>query len=414
MLMGVEMPMFTAIVARMADPEVQLAAYGSLVLPLSLLVEAPIIMLLAASTALAKDWRDYKKLRRFSIVAACVLTAVHAAIAFTPIYDLLAVHIIDVPPPVVEPGRLGLQIMTPWTGAIALRRFQQGILVRFERSGAIGWGTAVRLLVNAGVLGAGYAYGGLSGIAVGSLGLAAGVIAEAVFIGIYVQPVLREHLKPKPAVGEPLTRGAFIRFYIPLALTPALALAVQPVAAGAISRMPDAMTSLAAWPAVMGIVFVLRSVGFAYNEVVVALIGRPEGPRALKIFAGLIAAVTTVVLFAVVATPLSQAVFGGLLGLDPELVRISRIALAFAGLMPAYTVTLHLFQGILVYTRRTRGVIEATGLYLAIVTTVLTIGAAWDAFPGIYYAFVSLTIGALVQTAWMGRRSRAALQELDS
>jgi len=412
--MGIEMPMFTAVVARMANPEVQLAAYGSLVLPLSLLVEAPIIMLLAASTALAKDWHDYKKLRRFSLVAGGALTALHALIAFTPIYDLLAVHIIDVPASVVEPGRLGLRIMTPWTGAIALRRFQQGILVRFERSGVIGWGTAVRLLVNAGVLAAGYAFGGLPGIAVGSLGLAVGVVAEAVFIGICVQPVLREHLRPNPTVGEPLTRGAFFRFYVPLALTPALALAVQPVAAGAISRMPEAMTSLAAWPAVMGIVFVLRSVGFAYNEVVVALIGRPNGPRALKTFAFLIALGTSALLLAIVATPLAEVIFGRVLGLEPELVRISRIALAFACLMPAYTVTLHLFQGILVHTRRTRGVIEATGLYLVIVTGVLTAGVVWGVFPGIYYAFASLTCGALLQTAWMGRRSRQALRELTS
>ena len=414
MLMGLEMPMFTAVVARMADPEVHLAAYGSLVLPVSLMVEAPIIMLLAASTALAKDWRDYVKLRRFTLLSAGALTVVHAAIAFTPIFDVLAVQIIEIPAPVVEPARLGLRIMTPWTGAIALRRFQQGILVRFERSRAVGVGTGVRLIVNGAVLGIGYASGGLSGIAVGSLGLAAGVVAEDIFIGICVQPVLRERLKPTQASGEPLTRGAFLRFYVPLALTPALALAVQPVTAGAISRMPEAMTSLAAWPAVMGVVFVLRSVGFAYNEVVVALLGKPQGPPALKSFARLIAIGTTALLIAIAATPLAEIVFGEVLGLAPELVHVSRIALGCAGLMPAYTVVLHLFQGILVHTRRTRGVIEATSLYLVIVTGALVLGVQWQVIPGIYYGFLSLTTGALLQTAWMGWRSRAALRSLEA
>lgn len=412
MLMGVEMPLFTAVVARMANPEVQLAAYGSIVIPVALLVEAPIIMLLAASTALAKDWRDYRKLRRFTLVASGVLTAVHAAIAFTPIYDLLVVHAINVPAPVVEPGRIGLQIMTPWTAAIALRRFQQGILVRFERSRVVGIGTAVRLLVNAGVLLAGYLYGGFLGIAVGSAGLVAGVIAEAAFIGVCVQPVLREHLRPHPTIGEPLTRGAFIRFYIPLAMTPALALAVQPVTAAAISRMPEAMTSLAAWPGVIGMVFLLRSVGFAYNEVVVALIGRPHGAAALRRFAGLIMLGTTAVLVAIVATPLARILFGDLLGLEPELVRVSRIALGFAALMPAYTVAINVSQGILVHSRRTRGVIEATALYLVIVSTCLTVGVFWHRFPGIDYALVSLTAGGLVQAGWMGWRGRAALRTL--
>ena len=54
LLMGAELPLLSAVVARMADPEIHLSAYGSTVLPLSFMVEAPIIMLLSASTALSR------------------------------------------------------------------------------------------------------------------------------------------------------------------------------------------------------------------------------------------------------------------------------------------------------------------------------------------------------------------------
>ena len=53
LLMAVELPALSAVVARLANPEINLAAYGGIVFPVSLIIESPIIMLLSASTALS-------------------------------------------------------------------------------------------------------------------------------------------------------------------------------------------------------------------------------------------------------------------------------------------------------------------------------------------------------------------------
>ena len=45
--------------------------------------------------------------------------------------------------------------------------------------------------------------------------------------------------------------------------------------------MPEALSSLAAWPVVYGLVFLTRSLGMAFNEVVVALAGKPGGKKQL-------------------------------------------------------------------------------------------------------------------------------------
>lgn len=59
-LMALELPALSAVVARRPNPKINLVAYGGNVFPLVLIIEAPIIMLLAASTALSKDWKSYK------------------------------------------------------------------------------------------------------------------------------------------------------------------------------------------------------------------------------------------------------------------------------------------------------------------------------------------------------------------
>src|SRR5215510_16236273 len=88
-LMGLELPLVSAAMARMPHATVSLAAYGGVVFPLALLIESPILMLLTASTALAKDRRSYDVVRRFMFITAGSLTVLHALIAFTPLFDLV-------------------------------------------------------------------------------------------------------------------------------------------------------------------------------------------------------------------------------------------------------------------------------------------------------------------------------------
>ena len=75
LLMGMELPILSAVVARLVEPEINLAAYGGIVFPLALIIEAPIIMLLAASTALSKDWASYKKLYTYMMAAGGIFTS---------------------------------------------------------------------------------------------------------------------------------------------------------------------------------------------------------------------------------------------------------------------------------------------------------------------------------------------------
>jgi len=132
LLMGIEGPALSAVMARLAEPEINLAAYGGVVFPLCLIIEAPIIMLLAASTALSKNCDSYRWLHRFMMISGAILTAIHVFVAFTPIYYSVVRNWLAVPEEIVRPARIGLMIMTPWTWSIAYRRFQQGVMIRLD------------------------------------------------------------------------------------------------------------------------------------------------------------------------------------------------------------------------------------------------------------------------------------------
>jgi len=410
LLMGIELPLFTACVARMADPEVNLAAYGSLVFPIALVIEAPIMMLLAAATALASDWDSWHKVRRFMHAASAALTVLHVAVAFTPLFDLLARHVLGVPEEVLEPARLGLRIMTPWTWAIAYRRTHQGVLIRLEQGRPVVLGTCVRLAGNAAVYLLALALGRLGahplGIVVGTASVATGVTSEALFIGWCTRAALAERGLPEHPSGSPLTRASFLRFYLPLALTPLIALLAQPIGAAAMARMREPLASLAAWPAVHGLLFIVRSGGFAYNEVVLSLLGRPGAAKELRRFGLVLGGVSSLLLLVIASTPLARFWFGEVSGLSAELTALASSALLCAFLWPASQALQSWFQGALVHRRRTRSVTEAMGVFFLVTTAALYAGVRWSDWRGIQFAVLALMLGSLAQTGWLALKSR--------
>ncbi|MCU0488479.1 MAG: hypothetical protein MUE67_05970 [Anaerolineales bacterium] len=412
LLMSAETPALTAVMARLENPEVNLAAYGGVVFPLSLIIEAPIIMLLAASTALSKDQASYQRVRHFMTNTAALLTLLHILVAFTPLYEVVVVGILKVPADVVEPARIGLRIMTPWTASIAYRRFNQGVLIRFGRSRTVGVGTTIRLITDGLVLLVGYLLGNVPGIIVATCAVAAGVISEAIYSGIVLQPVLHGELQRATPVTPALSWKAFYAFYIPLAMTSLLTLLANPIGSAALSRMPEALASLAAWPVVGGLIFMLRSFGTAFNEVVVALLDEPHSMRNLRRFATWLALGTSLGLFLLTATPLANWYFVNISGVPEHLVQLSRSGLWLALPLPALTVLQSWFQGAILHDRRTRGITESVVVYILTSLIILGIGIGWGKITGLYFGLGSLTISTLTQTLWLWLRSRPAFAQI--
>ena len=403
--MGIESPTLTAFVARMAMPEINLAAWGSIIYPISLAVEGPIIMLLAASTALATDKKAYGKLFNYMIVMSLVLTTIHVLIAFTPLFYMVVSGLLNVPEPLLEPGRIGLQIMTPWTFMIAWRRLNQGVMIKYGNSRAVAYGTVIRLVTLVSILFLGITYTDWSGAKVGSVAVAISVSMEALFAHFTVQNILNKILPPS-SEAKPITLNSFTHFYLPLAMTPLMTLLIHPAGAAGMSRMPDTLASLASWPVVYGLIFLTRGLGFAFNEVVVSMAGRPSGKIQLQRFARMLALATMAILAVVALTPLGEIWFSGVSGLSSELTHLSSVTVMFAILMPGYQVYQSWYGGMLVHHHKTRGISEAVLVYVSMALFGLWLGTKLATFPGIYWTINVFVISGLCQTFFLRYRYR--------
>jgi len=406
--MGAEMPALSAVVARLPQPEIHLAAYGGIVFPIALIIESPVIMLLAASTALSKDWPSYRRIYRFMMLTGAVMTGLHILLAFTPLYDFVVNVLIQTPPEIVEPGRVGLRIMLPWTWCIAYRRFNQGVMIRFGYSQKVGIGTAIRLTTDLIVLLIGYRLG-LPGIVVGAGTVAAGVLSEAIYAGLAVRPVLRNDLKNAPIVEPALNLRTFLKFYVPLALTSLIQLIANPLGSMGLSRMPLALQSLAVWSVITGLIFMLRSMGIALNEVVVALLDEKNSSTNLYRFTLYLSGGATLFLLLVAATPLSDFWFSTVSALEPDLAQMARLGLWIALPLPALSALQSWYQGALLYGKNTGHITVSVVIYLLTSLVVLVVGILYQRTPGLYFGLAALTISVLTQTAWLWYTSRPVI-----
>ena len=412
LLMTTEMPTVNAIVARMAEAKLQLAAFG-VAFSLALAVESPVISQLTAGNALARDGNSFRLLRRFMFGLSAISTAIMLLLGFTPLFDLVVSRLVGVPPHIALKVRPVIWGLVLWPAAIAYRRFHQGVMIRYGYTRQVSYGTAVRLFSSVGVALAGLAWGRLDGAAAGGLALGAGVMAEAILIGFLSRPAVEkvENIL-LPGDEPPLTLRALLKFYSPLALTSIIMLSTAPLLNFGLARSANPVESLAAWPGVSGQLLVVRSFGFSLQEVVVALLNGPAAMKTLRRLVLMTSAGVLVLMLGIAFTSLAPWWQQKVAGLSAELTELAVPALQLAVLIPLTGVVQSWLRGILITGQETGVIAQATVINLLILMVVLVVGMKLELLPGASLAAVALTLAQLVETVWLWLRARPARQQI--
>ncbi len=417
LLMLTEGPLVSAAVNRLPDEVVMLAAFG-IVISLAVLIESPVINLLATATALVHDRDSYFQVRRFTMHWMVLLTIVQVLVAFTPIFDLLVLRWMAVPADVARWVRPGLQVMAPWSAAIAWRRFLQGVLIHAGRARLVAWGTAVRLASVVTVAASFLALKRWPGVYLGCVALTFAVLVEALYATLAARPTVRRLMAatgaiyppPKepgatrPAAGNqpPLSYRALLGFHMPLAATAVLTLMTQPAVGFCLARLDRPTSTLAAWPVVLFLSLIMRAGALALPEVVIAL-GKTDADHIpLRRFSFGLAAIGLLAMIVLTLTPLVDLYLIGFQNLTPEIADLARYGVLLFVPMPAIVTLINWLRGSLIGRRRTAAVNIGMVVRLAVFIAVLGLGLAlrWPGIPTAVGAFNLSVVAELAYLAW--------------
>jgi hypothetical protein len=415
LMMAVEGPFLAAVIARLPDPKFNLAAYG-VAFAFAVLMEAPVIMLMSAATALVEDRPSYRRLRSFTAGLNAAATALLLLVLIPPVHEGLVRGLLGLPPGVADLTYGALWLFLPWPAAIGYRRFVQGVLIRSGRTRLVALGTVIRLTAMA-IAAAVFAIGlRLNGAWVGAAALSAGVCAEAAAARWMARGTIRELLAaPGTSAGsvEPMGYREIAGFYYPLALTSLIGLTVQPMLTFFMGRAPFPVESLAVFPVVHALSFLFRALGLAYQDAAIALMGRRhEGYPEVARFATGLGIAASAGLAVVAFTPLASVWFETISGLTPELTAFALVPARVLVPLPALAVLLNLQRAVLMKGRRTRPITGASAVELIGVAALFP-ALAWGAgVMGVTAAFLAFLGGRVAANLYLVPKKRAVLRKI--
>jgi hypothetical protein len=137
-------PLQTVALTRLTFPQETLAGVG-VVKGVAVFLESPIIMILHASTALGGNVASRRALWQFTVITGLSLSGIFLLLTWEPLYKWLILDVFGVSPFIAARGRTTFLLMFLWPFVIAWRRFFQGLLIRAQKSIAVGWASVARL-----------------------------------------------------------------------------------------------------------------------------------------------------------------------------------------------------------------------------------------------------------------------------
>jgi hypothetical protein len=398
-MMAAEGPVIAAVVARLAAPEINLAAFG-VAFAWALIIESPVIPLLSASAALCRDVPSFYQLRRFMWQLNGLSTVLQIVFVTPPVFNFITGTILNLPPDVAALAHQASIIMIPWSAAIGYRRFYQGVMIRSGMPRSVAVGTAVRMgamLIAAVVL---LSHGALPGASSACVILITAVLAEAIASRVMARPALRRLFSECTTEAAVMSHAALVRFYTPLTVTVLLGMGIQPLTTLALGHSALPVESLAVLPVVNSMVFFIGTSGNAMQETAIVLVGeRLEQYRILQRFTWILGGALTVALAVIVLSPLGTFLFQSVLGLPGPLVPLALIAAQCAIAIPMLR-TWEVFQrAVLIKAKSTALVTWVAVVEILAIAAVLYLLTQYYSVVGAFAAPLSLALAASLAVA---------------
>ncbi len=354
-MMSVSTPVINAGLARLADPERNLAAF-SLAFALSVFLESPVFALQQAVVAWYGGRGRVRPYVTFALGTGLLMLAWESLIAFTPAAPFAFRKLFSAGPELTVPAVHALQVAILFPPLVAVRSAFQGVLIGRRNSAPIAWGTSIRLAFLALMIFVVAPHFHAAGPAAAMASLAGAVLMEMIYTGIAMARTPEKGEVNSPAVEAGRTLRGRVSFLLPLAWTMSLSAVTNPLINAFIARTAHPERGLAVYAVVASLIWFMASSVLRYSTVTIALGTSRRNLRLLKSFlwkfvGGLCAAV-----FLITLTPAAHLVLRRLMGLSPDLAAHARLPLALLSLQPLIAAFTAYNQGVLTRNAMTRAV----------------------------------------------------------
>ncbi|BAU05897.1 hypothetical protein NIES592_07745 [Fischerella major NIES-592] len=343
-------PLQTSALSRLAYPQETLAGVG-VVKGVAVFLESPIIMILHASTALGGQAKSRRALWQFTMIAGLCLSGIFLLLTWKPLYNWLLLDVFGVSSSIAARGRTAFLLMFLWPFVIAWRRFFQGLLIRAQKSIAVGWASVARLTWVIVSLAVGVTLR-LDGALLAGITMMGAILIEAVLVTWFCMRLGAISILNQQGYSEtkklPQTLGGVTFYYLPLASTMLVVWGARAILLSLIARSFDGSLALAVWPAAWGLVLAIANGTRMIQQVIISAY-EETSRRTLVAFVMIVGLSFTFIPFFLGFTDNGLFLLRQFLGNNPSLVEASRPVIQILSCLPLLLALQNTFQGLLIH-----------------------------------------------------------------
>ena len=189
-------------------------------------------------------------------------------------------------------------------------------------------------------------------------------------------------------------------FFLPLLLNVQLMSVSHSIINSALARLDDYVLALASFSVAMVVHLLFASPSYQNHTITIAVVRGPRSFRSMIIFVVLIALFVSLMLNLIAYTPFGDFMLRRVLGVDADVAREARQAIAFMALLPFFTGFRGFFQGLVIRSRRTHLVTIATGIRVVTLLGFIVLGRRW--FNGAQLGAFALVACVALESMVMG------------
>ncbi len=389
-------PVVNAAIARSDDPILALAAY-SVAFSLTIPLLSPLFGLRQIVTSLAVDQDMIRRLGVITLTLSGLATIPIAIAAIPSVYLWITRNVIGVSDDIAQVGPPVILVLITAPIISVARGYYQGILVKYGRANAIGFGALLYLILSIAIAFPLIAWMRVEGALAATIAFTVASVAYAFIVWLPYRRLRREHIPERDETYEDEKRSLrhIYGLYYPLAVSSILMATVEPVIQAAIARSPGSDVSLASYPVVISLTWLSRVHLWNAQQIAIARVKSFTQYLDVRRFMVYMTAITTVLLAALMIPSISKWIFGGLMGLIGPVRDQAIMGFPIAITIPALQAARSFYYGTLISREATGGIQTAAFVRILVLVVILFAGVGYGRINGLYLALIATAIGDL-------------------
>ena len=401
-------PFLSALLARTTNPEESISGY-SIAFFIMMFVGLPHLRTQGLTIIFFTSSQSIKQLRKFFSYCVLFVTMIAIFITHGPLSNFLLTEVFIIDESLIASVTKALNWLIPFPGLMIIRMHLYGAAFRLGKKNIALWSNVVGIIIIFSFASIFFFFDILSGSAIAASSITLGITCEVLFLGICTYKDTKKYVLTYNEKTEHISQKSLLIFFIPLIIDAILPASTQSIINAAMGLKNQPELSIAGLMMALGIFhIILIPINGIQNTSLTLFTMNKYQPYLVRRFAIFVGILGLIIIFLIAFyDPLSNFIFGNILGAEAELKEFSITAIKILSILPLVLIVEQFYVACLLGTKNTKPIIIINILRLITFVTWLIYGVVFSNMSGLVLGAAGWTITLFFEGiyAWLVGKS---------